>query len=67
MKTLTRIIWLTNLVVATALASQSAFFVKEHRPGLGPVLCYYRDQDHGQHVISLPNGSVCPPTIVVSR
>lgn len=52
------------LTMATAHAS-TAFFIKEHRPGLGNVLCYYRDQNKRSHVISLPNGSKCPATIEV--
>ena len=55
---------LLGLTMATAEAS-TAFFIKEHRPGLGNVLCYYRDQNRRSHVISLPNGSKCPATIEV--
>lgn len=55
---------LLGLTMATAEAA-TAFFIKEHRPGHGNLLCYYRDQNKRSHVISLPNGSKCPATIEV--
>jgi hypothetical protein len=60
-----------EIVVAAAILTAStahaatAFLYKTHAPGLGKVLCYYRDQKQQRHVISLPNGSTCPATIEV--
>jgi len=57
------------LIIATLLLPRAeaatAFLVKEHRPGHGDVICYYRTQDKMRKVITLPNGSECPATIEV--
>lgn len=62
---LTFVVGMFFLLLAESVLAATAFLYKTHAPGLGKVLCYYRDQQQQRHVISLPNGSTCPATIEV--
>ena len=57
------VIW--GLTVMAEAVAATAFPYKQHAPGLGSVICYYKDQQSRRHVITLPNGSTCPSTIEV--